>query len=773
MGADRVLSGLSRAFHFVRLVMPILLHYKLKQLLNRMIGRTVPDKEWEDMHSYWAPRCLAIAERMQGFYIKVGQHLATCGLNTLPVIYVDYFTTLLEHCPSQPFSTVKHIVEKELGPLARTFEIFDELPMNAASTGQVHCAKLWGGHEVVVKVQHPDAEWTFGVDLQLFVMTAELFQVPGSDIVRQVQDNLQNEFDYEREAAQQREAAMHLTGFPNIVVPLPVDRLHPQTPIPGGLCTKRVLVMDRLYGTSLADWGRAQLESEARCQGKTRKELQDELMKRPSDDLENMRPSAVFLAAYFMAIRSVDLACNTPLFAYNWGLGYALGQPLEYVDTPLPPNIHHITDELLAAQAHLIFQAGFVNADPHAGNVMLLTDGRIALIDWGQVVRLTVDQRCLLAGLYIAVADGDDPMSADCMRTLGGKTAHDWDWTQAQWAKIANWSLKELEDNNCKKLSEVMDQVDATTKEAESVFVMTFKNQLYTRQVAAMLGFPGINSAVALRGDAEACLRMAGWPVPQTRCIHIPMPPEAQDLMSSDSVPQAPAKAEEDGSGLTYADKLPLVAPRKRLFLVAACGVLCTYCVCSALKHVQAPPALGGSALLVTSALGAAFMTPALRSYLSSCIGQATFSEPGDPGSGHFGAGGWELDCESRREGNIRASRAGGGRLLLSCASMPLPILLALGLLPALLGRLAAQGSALRRRLAAVTLAFVLVYNACLMLHLVRKAAAKRSTAAPDAASAASLGLALVAVYAVQHWTLAAIQADAWSWDFAGGLLSP
>jgi len=254
MVGERLLVGITRAFHFVRLVIPILLHYKTKQVFNRMIGRKVPEAEWEEMHTYWAPRCLEVAERMQGFYIKVGQHMATAGLNSIPHIYVDYFTTLLEHCPSQPFSTVKLIVEKELGPLPRTFESFNEQPMNAASTGQVHSAKLWGGHDVVVKVQHPDAEWTFGVDLHLFVVTAELFQAPGVDIVRQIQDNLRNEFDYEREAVQQREAAQHLTGFPNIVVPLPIDRLHPQTPIPGGLCTKRVLVMDKLYGTSLADW---------------------------------------------------------------------------------------------------------------------------------------------------------------------------------------------------------------------------------------------------------------------------------------------------------------------------------------------------------------------------------------------------------------------------------------------------------------------------------------------------------------------------------------
>jgi len=763
---DQVLAGAMRAIHFMRFVMPILLHYKTKQWSNRARGRKVPEAEWDAMHSHWAPRCLEIAEKMQGFYIKVGQHLATTGLNTIPSIYIDYFTTLLEHCPSQPFSIVKTIIERELGPLARTFESFNEQPMNAASTGQVHSARLWGGHEVVVKVQHPDAEWTFGVDLTLFVWTAQAFQAPGAEVIRQIQANLNNEFDYEREAAQQREAAQHLQAFPNIVVPLPVDRLHPQTPIPGGLCTKRVLVMDKLYGTSLADWGRSQLETEARNQGKTRKELQEELMKRPSGDLENMRPSAVFLAAYFMAIRGVDLACNTPLFAYNWGLGYALGQPVEYQDTPLPPNIHHITDELLAAQGHMIFRAGFVNADPHAGNVMLLTDGRIALIDWGQTIRLTVEQRCLLAGMYIAVADGDEPMSADCMRSLGGRTVKDWDWTQAQWAKIANWSLKELEMNECKKLTDAMAVVDPSRIEADSVYVMTFKNQLYTRQVVAMLGFPDINSAKVLRVHAEECLRMAGWPVPQTRPYHIPMPPEVQDLMMADDT--APKHASEgSASALPVAELAPRIRPRKQLFIVAATSVLAAFGICSSVRMLEVAPAYEASALLVTSAMAAVFMAPTMQVYLSSCIGAAaSFSDPNEPPSGSFKMNSWELNCESRREGDHVGS-VWGVRLWLS---VPLPLVLAAGLLPAPLGRLAAAGTGLR--LGGLALLFVLVYNAGLVLHLARKAAARRPSPAPDTVSATALSLSLAAVYAVQHWTVAAIRSDASPWELVGGLLS-
>lgn len=40
--------------------------------------------------------------------------------------------------------------------------------------------------------------------------------------------------------------------------------------------------------------------------------------------------------------------------------------------------LHHV-------HAHEIFLNGEFNGDPHPGNIMLLNDGRIGLIDYGQV----------------------------------------------------------------------------------------------------------------------------------------------------------------------------------------------------------------------------------------------------------------------------------------------------------------------------------------------------------------------------------------------------
>lgn len=47
-------------------------------------------------------------------------------------------------------------------------------------------------------------------------------------------------------------------------------------------------------------------------------------------------------------------------------------------------------------------------ADPHPGNILLTPDGRLGLIDYGQIKVLGRRQRRTLAKLIIALADGDE-----------------------------------------------------------------------------------------------------------------------------------------------------------------------------------------------------------------------------------------------------------------------------------------------------------------------------------------------------------------------------
>ena len=56
---------------------------------------------------------------------------------------------------------------------------------------------------------------------------------------------------------------------------------------------------------------------------------------------------------------------------------------------------------------HQILVAGFFHADPHGGNLLVCPDGRLCVLDWGQVGQLTRRMRHFLADLFEA-ADAQD-----------------------------------------------------------------------------------------------------------------------------------------------------------------------------------------------------------------------------------------------------------------------------------------------------------------------------------------------------------------------------
>jgi ubiquinone biosynthesis protein len=73
---------------------------------------------------------------------------------------------------------------------------------------------------------------------------------------------------------------------------------------------------------------------------------------------------------------------------------------------------------LLRSMVYQITEGGVFHADPHPGNVLLLTDGRLALIDFGSVGRLDSQQRSALQGLLLAVGRADPAALRDSLLAL-------------------------------------------------------------------------------------------------------------------------------------------------------------------------------------------------------------------------------------------------------------------------------------------------------------------------------------------------------------------
>src|SRR3954467_4177023 len=87
-------------------------------------------------------------ERLGPTFIKLGQLLST-RTDLLPPAYLESLSRLQDALEPFPVETVREIIEEELGArLSRVFEDFSEVPLAAASLGQVHAATLRGGREV-------------------------------------------------------------------------------------------------------------------------------------------------------------------------------------------------------------------------------------------------------------------------------------------------------------------------------------------------------------------------------------------------------------------------------------------------------------------------------------------------------------------------------------------------------------------------------------------------------------------------------------------------
>src|SRR5205814_9471144 len=85
----------------------------------------------------------------------------------------------------------------------------------------------------------------------------------------------------------------------------------------------------------------------------------------------------------------------------------------------LPPEqAAGLARELFRAYVFQIVVEGVYHADPHAGNVLLTADGRLALLDFGLLGRIDEDTRRGLALLLLAIAQNRADDVADMILAL-------------------------------------------------------------------------------------------------------------------------------------------------------------------------------------------------------------------------------------------------------------------------------------------------------------------------------------------------------------------
>jgi predicted unusual protein kinase regulating ubiquinone biosynthesis (AarF/ABC1/UbiB family) len=183
-------------------------------------------------------------------YIKIGQALSTRP-DLVPPQFLEELAQLQDNIPAFSNEIAYQFIEEELGdsPEAIYAEISD-LPIAAASLGQVYKGKLWSGEDVAIKVQRPGLADSIALDLHvvrtLAIWTQTNFKQIRSNLVSIVDEfaeRIFEEMDYENEGRNAEKFAELYGSMQDIYVPS----------IYWQYTGRRVLTMEWITGTKLTN----------------------------------------------------------------------------------------------------------------------------------------------------------------------------------------------------------------------------------------------------------------------------------------------------------------------------------------------------------------------------------------------------------------------------------------------------------------------------------------------------------------------------------------
>lgn len=162
---------------------------------------------------------------MKGVLMKAGQ-LISFIFEALPDEAQDALATLQADAAPMAPSLAAGVVEGDLGRQPeRIFREWSDLPVAAASIGQVHRAVTPDGRTVAVKVQYPGVHEAIESDLDAAEVMYAMFSammLKGLDVnalVDELRGRMREELDYSLEAANVSEFEQRFAGHPWVRVP--------------------------------------------------------------------------------------------------------------------------------------------------------------------------------------------------------------------------------------------------------------------------------------------------------------------------------------------------------------------------------------------------------------------------------------------------------------------------------------------------------------------------------------------------------------------------
>ena len=193
-----------------------------------------------------AQRFAGLLENLGASFVKLGQHLSLRS-DLFPPDYLAELQKLQDDV--KPFSSAEAVAEIEHAfgkPPSQLFVRFDETPLAAASVAQVHGARTFAGHEVVVKILRPGVALQVDRDMRLLAaivrflsrFSRELTQYRAEAVVREVWANLKRELDLREEARNVHRFAIAFRASETIEVPDVIE----------GMWSETVMVQVRTHG---------------------------------------------------------------------------------------------------------------------------------------------------------------------------------------------------------------------------------------------------------------------------------------------------------------------------------------------------------------------------------------------------------------------------------------------------------------------------------------------------------------------------------------------
>jgi len=183
-------------------------------------------------------------------FIKLGQ-LLSARADVIPSIWVNELTSLQDRVPPFAFEKVQEILTKQLGSSNKKIISIDEIPIGSASLAQVHKARLINEKYVIFKVQRPDIEKFFRLDLDVMNQVAKVVQriksiSRGNDLIGIAKESkrvLLRELDFRIEAQYAARFKQQFMDDSDILIPS----------VFWDLSTSKVLCLEYLPGIKIND----------------------------------------------------------------------------------------------------------------------------------------------------------------------------------------------------------------------------------------------------------------------------------------------------------------------------------------------------------------------------------------------------------------------------------------------------------------------------------------------------------------------------------------